>query len=135
MKINKKIYNYIDFELTNYKFYERNIEQIRNDILYASPPPNDGQPRGNSMSDPTLDTVIKLTTPMAIYRMEYNKECIDRALKKLDSYHKEFFEKNYKENNGNNMIKVCYELSISERTYYRMRNKIVEYVGKEMGLV
>jgi len=67
--------------------------------------------------------------------MEYNKQCIERALEKLDTYHNEFFKKNYIQNNGNNKIGVCYELSISERTYYRMRNKIVEYVAREMGMI
>ena len=67
--------------------------------------------------------------------MEHNKECIERALKKLDPYYTKFFEKNYKENNGNNKIGVCYELAMSERTYYRMKGKIIEYVAREMGMI
>lgn len=135
MRIDKKVFDYIDYELTNYKFYEQKIEEVKKEILDSSPNPPDGQPRGNAITNPTLDKVIKLTTPMAIYRMEYNKECINRALQKLDKYHNEFFKKNYIDNNGNNKIGVCYELHISERTYYRIRNKIVEYTGKEMGLI
>ena len=135
MRIAKEIYDYINYELINYKHYDEMINKIRNDIIESSPNPPDGQPKGNKISDPTFDKVVKLTTPMTMYRIEYNKSCIERALKKLDVYQKEFFNKNYKENNGNNKIGVCYELSISERTYYRMRNKIVEYVGKEMGLI
>ena len=133
MRINKRVYNYIDYELSNYKFYEKNIENIRKDILVASPPPPDGQPRGNKTSDPTADKVIQLNTPMAIYRMEYNKDCIERALKKLDIYHNQFFEKNYKDNDDK--IKICNEWPMSERTYYRMKKRIIEYVGKEMGLI
>lgn len=135
MRINKKIYNYIDYELTNYKFYQQKINELRKEIIDSSPNPPDGLPKGNAKTDETLDKVIQLSTPMAIYRMEHNKECIERALKKMDKYHNDFFNKNYKENNGNNKIKVCYELAISERTYYRMKNKIIEYVGKELGLI
>lgn len=135
MRINKKVYDYIDYELINYKYYDEMINKIRKDIIESSPNPPDGLPKGNRITDPTFDKVVKLTTPMTMYRIEHNKHCIERALEKLDIYHKEFFDKNYKENNGNNKIKVCYELAISERTYYRMRNKIVEYVGKEMGLI
>lgn len=135
MRINKKIYNYIDYELTNYKFYEKNIENIRNDILDSSPPPTDGQPKGNKMSNPTVDKVIKLNTPMAIHKMEQNKKCIERALEKLDIDHKDFFEANYIKTNGNEKFKVCNELPVSERTYYRMKNRIIEYVGREMGLI
>lgn len=135
MRINKKIYNYIDYELTNYKFYEKNIEAIRKDILFSSPPPADGQPKGNKTSDPTADKVIQLNTPMAIYKMEQNKECIERALKKLDADHNKFFKMNYIDTDGNNKIKVCYDFPISERTYYRMKNKIINFVGKEMGLI
>ena len=135
MRINKKVYNYIDYELTNYKSYEKKIEAIRQDIISSSPPPADGQPKGNNKSDPTLDKVIRLSTPMAIYKMECNKECIENALKKLDADHKRFFEMNYKETDANNKIKVCYDFPVSERTYYRMKGKIIEYVGKEMGLI
>ena len=95
MRINKKVYNYIDFELSNYKSYEKKINEIRNGIIDASPPPADGQTKGNKKSDPTLDKVIQLSTPLAINRMEYNKACIDRALKKLDKIYNDFFERNY----------------------------------------
>jgi len=136
MRINKKLYNYIDYELTNYKEYAKAIENMKKDIIESSPPPSDGQPTAkNRVTDPTLDKVIQITTPMAIYRMEFNKRCIEKALSKLDSYHNEFFEKNYKENNGNNKIGVCYEMHISERTYYRMKNKVIEYVAREMGII
>ena len=135
MRINKKIYNYIDYELSNYKLYEKKIKEIRKNIIDSSPPPADGQPKGNKTSDPTLDKVMKLTTPLAISRMEYNKECIDKALKRLDVDHNKFFEKNYKETDGNNKIKVCNEMPIGERTYYRMKRKIIEYVAREMGII
>ena len=136
MRINKKIYNYIDYELSNYKFYEKKINEIRNNIIQESPPPADGQPKGkNHISNPTLDKVIELSTPLAIQRMEYNKKCIERALNKLDEYHIKFFEKNYKETDGNNKIKVCNEIPISERTYYRLKGKIIEYVAREMGMI
>lgn len=135
MRINKKVYNYIDYELSNYKFYEKNIEAIRKDILTSSPLPADGQPKGNNTSDPTVDKVIQLNTPMAIYKMEQNKKCIERALEKLDVDHKNFFEANYVKTNGNEKFKVCNDLPVSERTYYRMKNRIIECVGREMGLI
>lgn len=135
MRINKRIYDYIDYELSNYKDYKQKIENIRKNIIDSSPNPPDGLPRGNTTSDPTADKVIGLNTPMAIARMEFNKQCIDKAKDRLDKYHNQFFTKNYIENNGQNKIGVCYELSISERTYYRMKKKVIEYVGKEMGLI
>jgi len=135
MRIDKEVYNYINYELTNYKLYEKRIEDIKKGIIEASPAPMYGVPKGNNVGNPTLYKVIEMSTPLAIHRMEYNKECIERALKKLDIYHNEFFEKNYKENNGNNKIGVCYELHISERTYYRMKSKIIEYVAREMGMI
>lgn len=135
MRINKKVFNYIDYELTNYKFYEKKINEIRNDIIESSSPPPDGQPKGNKTSNPTLEKVISLNTPMAIYRMEYNKECIERALNKLDNEHNNFFQKNYVETDGNNKIKVCNEMPIGERTYYRMKRRLIEFVAREMGMI
>lgn len=133
MKINKKIYNYIDFELSNYKTYEKKIEEIRKGIIDSSPPPADGQPKGNKKSDPTLDKVIELSTPLAISRMEFNKACIDKALKKLDQVHNKFFELNYIKEDS--MIKICNDMPIGERTYYRLKGKIIEYVAREMGMI
>ena len=133
MKINKRIYNYIDFELSNYKAYERKIDEIRKEIIDSSPPPADGQPKGNKKSDPTLDKVIQLSTPLAISRMEYNKSCIDKALKKLDKIHNDFFIRNYIKEES--MIKICNEMPIGERTYYRLKGKIIEYVAREMGMI
>lgn len=138
MRMNKRIYNYIDFELSNYKLYEKKIEEIRKDIIDQNDSSMDGQPKaplGSKISDQTLSKVIQLNTPLAIARMEQNKECIDRALKKLDEDHKKFFNKNYIETDGTNRIKVCYEMPISERTYFRMRSRIIELVGKEMGII
>ena len=138
MGINKKIYDYIDYELTNYKLYEKKIEEIRKDIIDENDSSIDGQPkapRGSKIYNKTLRKVIQLNTPLAIARMEQNKECIDRALRKLDADHNKFFKKNYIETNGNDRIKVCDEIPVSERTYFRMRNKIVEFVGKEMGII
>lgn len=133
MKMNKKVYNYIDFELSNYKSYEKKINEIRNDIIDSSPPPADGQPKGNKTSNPTLDKTIRLSTPLAISRMEYNKACIDRALKKLDKIHNDFFYRNYIKEES--VIKICNEMPVGERTYYRLKGKIIEYVAREMGLI
>lgn len=133
MRINKKIYNYIDFELSNYKTYESKIEEIRKNIIDSSPPPADGQPKGNKISNPTLNKVIELSTPIAISRMEFNKQCIDRALKKLDQVHNKFFERNYI--NEESIVKICNEMPIGERTYYRLKGKIIEYVAREMGML
>lgn len=133
MRINKRVYNYIDFELSNYKAYERKIDEIRKEIIDSSPPPADGQPKGNKTTNPTLDKVIQLSTPLAISRMEYNKKCIDKALKKLDKIHNDFFIRNYIKEES--MIKICNEMPVGERTYYRLKGKIIEYVAREMGMI
>ena len=38
MRINRKVYNYIDYELSNYKSYEKKIEAIKQEIISSSPP-------------------------------------------------------------------------------------------------
>ena len=37
MRINRKVYNYIDYELSNYKSYEKKIEAIKQEIISSSP--------------------------------------------------------------------------------------------------
>ena len=135
MKINKRVFNYIDYELCNYESYKTKIDEIRKDILEESPHPPDGQPRGTTASDITLDKVIKMNTPAALVRMEYTVGCINKILKKLDSEYNKFFKENYEVEKPNNKMRVCSEVHISESTYYRMKRNIIKLVAREMGMI
>lgn len=133
MKIDKKVYKYIDYELQHYEDSKRELEHLRNEILEKGTTPADGQPRGNTVGNPTEQKAMKLVSSTALLKIERNLKAIDRVYTKLSEEYRNFFEYNYIKQVG--IVKVCQEVGIEERTYYRWKDNIIYNVGMEMGLL
>lgn len=133
MRIDKKVYKYIDYELQHYEESKKKLEQLRLDIIESSPAPADGQPKGNITGNPTEQKALKLTSSVALLKIENTVNAIGRVYGQLSQEHKVFFDWNYKRNVG--IVRTCQEIGIAEPTYYRWRDKIVYLVGEEMGLI
>ncbi len=134
MKIDKKVYNYIDYELQHYQENKKKLEEMRADIIDASPEPSDGQPKGKGETGkPTEGKAIKLMSSIAIVKLENTINAIEKVKSRLNEDYQKFFEFNYIKQAG--IVKTCNEIPIGERTYYNMRDKIVFAVGQEMGLL
>lgn len=133
MKIDKKVYNYIEFELQHYEENKEKLKEMRADIIEASPKPSDGQPKGQGgTGKPTERKTVKLMTTIALIQLEKTITAIENVKDRLNDDYKKFFEFNYIKQAG--IVKTCNEIPIGERTYYNMRDKIVYAVGQEMGL-
>lgn len=134
MRIDKKVYKYIDYELQHYEENKKRLEELREDIIESSPLPPDGQPKGQGgTSNPTERKGIKLTSSVALIKIENTINTIDKVYVQLDSDYKKFFDFHYKKGEG--IVRTCQEVGIAEKTYYRWRDNIVNLVGKEMGLI
>lgn len=132
MRIDKKVYKYIDYELLHYEDNKKRLDEIREEILEASPLPPDGQPHGQgSTSNPTEQKAVKLISSVALMKIEKTIGAIDKVYDHLENDYKKFFDWNYKRNAG--IVKTCQEVNISEKTYHRWRDRIVYMVGEEMG--
>ncbi len=134
MKIDKKVYGYIEFELKHYNDNAKKIEEIRANIIETSPEPADGQPKGQGgTSKPTERKGIKLVSSTSLLKMESTNDAIKKVYKQLDKNYKDFFDWNYIKQVG--IVKTCQKVNISEATFYRWRDKIVYAVGEEMGII
>lgn len=133
MKIDKKVYKYIDYELQHYKENKKELERLREEILEKGTSPADGQPRGNAVGKPTEQKAMKLVSSTAILRIEKNLNAIDRVYNTLNPDYQRFFEWNYLKQAG--IVKTCKETGIEERTYYRWKDNIIYNVGMELGLI
>ena len=133
MRIDKKVYKYIDYELQHFEENKKKLEELRLDIIDSSPEPSDGQPKGNSTGNPTEQKGMKLVSSTALLKIESTIKVIDKVYNQLNDEYKLFFNWNYKENAG--IVRTCQEVNISEKTYYRWRDEIVYVVGREMGLI
>ena len=134
MKIEKWKYKYIEGELYDYEKNKKTIDEERMNIIQASPEPADGMPKGSGTNgDPTQSKAMKLISNVALVRMEETVKAIKRVLDKLPEEYKTFFDLHYCQSKG--IVATCMEANISERTYYNYKDRIVELVGHELGII
>ena len=134
MKLPRAVFRYIEHELYHYDVTKREMEELREEIIYSSPPReviavNDDN---GYHSDVVGSKTVKLVTNAALVRMSRVVLAIDKALSKLADEHKQLFELKYRQCLP--WQQVCAEMPTSERTYFRLRRELVEMVALELGL-
>lgn len=133
MKIDKEVYKYIEYELRHFEKNKRKLEELRDEIIESSPEPPDGMPKGQgSTGNPTESKVLKLITSVSIKKLEDTVDAITTVYSNLTEDHQQFFDWNYVKNAG--IVKTCMEVHISEKTYYRWKDTIIDMVATELGL-
>ena len=134
MRIDNKVFDYIEYELRHFKEYEKNLKELELDIIDGNPPPADGQPKGQGKkSSPTEQKAIKIMTNNVMLRMRKTVDAIKLVYEGLDREHQRFFDLNYIERAG--AVKIYTETSLEEWTQRRWRKKIVYAVGRELGIL
>ena len=83
----------IESELYQYWDNKKELEDLQKEILDGSPSPADGQPKGNSTSNPTEQKAIKLRTSRTILAIERRLRYVDNAVSRLNEEEKQIFEK------------------------------------------
>lgn len=64
-------------------------------------------------------------------RLEQVTGAVNRIVLALNPQHKEFYDRLYR--NNQSKIRICMEMFIEERTFYKYKDKIIEDLAKEMG--
>ena len=131
MKLEKSVFRYIEHELYNYKYTIQTIADLRENIIGAVPL-RETVPGTGYISDPTARKATKLVTNTALARMTRTVAAIEKALNRLNQDHRAVFELKYCQFLP--WKKVCDELPVSERTYFRLRRELVYMVALELGL-
>lgn len=134
MKIDKRVYRYIEYEMYHYIEYKKEIQNMREEILEGSPTPADGQPRGTSTGNPTENKALKLSMSVGYAAMEKTINAIDNALEMLTERHRKIFEMIYIKKRKDR-YSMSDDLYISYDTLNRNKNELVEMVGRELGVV
>lgn len=133
MKIDKDIYKYVNKELQRYEETKRTLEEDRAGTIDASPTPPDGQPKGNGTGNPTESKALKLITCKRLQKMEEVVNAITKIYESLSPEYRKFFDVVYIQHYGK--VRACIEANLSEKTYYRWKDNIVEAVARELGLI
>lgn len=134
MKIDKRLYKYIEYEMYHYDEYKKEIEQKKEEILEGSPAPPDGMPKGNATGNPTERKAMKLSMSVGFAAMEKTVKGIDKALSLLKDEHLKLFIQMYRKGRRDK-YKMCDEIHISYRTFQRLRAELVTTVGRELGVL
>ena len=134
MKIDKRLYKYIEYELYHYEQYKKDIELAREEILEASPSPLDSQPKGTKLGNSTESKAVKLNSSVAIMRMEKTVAAVENVAKRLNDLQKTVFELVYIAGR-NDRYRICDELYISIETFKRCKQTIILNMGAELGIL
>lgn len=119
-------------ELYHYWDNVKLLEELKEDIIEASPAPPDGLPRGNTVGSPTESKVMRLNSRAILVTANKIMQ-IENMQKMLNNYEKEVFEVIFKEKRNN--VQAYMQKGITKDMYYNLRNKIVWLTAMEMGYV
>lgn len=127
--VKKKMEN----ELYQYWDNQKELEDLQNDIIEASPEPADGQPRGNATGNSTEQKTVKLRTSRTILALERRLKYVENAINRLNEEEKKVFIIIFKEKHSQKMAET-YKY-ISKDIYYNTYSKIIYFTAVEFGEV
>lgn len=136
MRKDYKLPDWVKTNVTNelYHYWDnvKMLEELKEEIIDASPAPPDGQPRGNQRGKPTESKVMKLNSRAILVTANKIMQ-IENVIKMLNENEKEVFEVIFKDRLGR--IKAYAQRNIPYNMYYAIRNKVVWLTAYEMGFM
>ena len=125
---------FIKNELYHYWDNKRIFDEEEMDIIEESPPPADGQPKGNKTGKPTESKAIRIinkTSTRRLLTIDNRLRGIEKVFKMLVPEEMEVVDLIFKE--GKSQIYTEMNNNISKDTYYNTMNKTIWLVAKEFG--
>lgn len=113
----------------NKEVYDNEIERLTN-----SSPQNDGQPKGNSVSNPVENIVLGINAPR-MERMRREIEAVESVYNALSTEHQKVIRVRFWSDRYRNMPYLWMERSVSykEAQMKRITCRFVTNVGKKLG--
>lgn len=140
MRIRRKpitLTNKVEDILWEYKSYKRELNQLRNEILFGTPSyENTGGGRANTTSDQTGLKVSLLVDHRRIKLLELFIEAIESEFDKLPPERKKFIQIRYWSADGRNSPKwevLATKFHVNRATALRWRDEFCMSVGKRIG--
>jgi len=128
----RDIFKYIEFELYNHERNKKELDETFKDFLGEKPKEGEVRPKGVA-SDPTGRIVTKYLSSRRVSMMSNTIIAIERALARANDEHRQLYHLKYVQCLP--WQRVCDELPVSERTYFRLRKELVVAVAEETGMV
>ena len=117
-------------ELYHYWDNVKMLEELKEEIIDASPAPPDGLPRGNLRGSPTESKVMKLNSRAILVTANKIMQ-IENVIKMLTEEEKEVFKVIFKDRLSH--IQAYATKKITKDMYYQIRGKVVWLTAYELG--
>jgi RinA family phage transcriptional activator len=131
-KLSFEIKRYLEKELRDYQKNKKELEELRLNIMEESPSKELGMPSSpNRGQEQLTPKVYKLMTNVRLKKLAETVDAIDRVIVGLDDSQLAFFDMYYKRGFGR--YKVCMNMPLSEATYFRYKNKIIDSLAEKLG--
>ena len=130
----RAVFRYVEHELYNYDSTKAEIRAMREDILEGTNAPElKPEKMGKYLNgDVVFSKVSRLTSNVALCRMQETVQAIEKALRLLTEEHSHLFQLKYQEQMD--WRQVVMEIPMSERSYFYKRKELVMMVAVQMGL-
>lgn len=135
MKIKPHQKKCIEDDFYHYLDFKRDLDNERERIIYSSPQPPDGNPRGNLTSDNTAKKAI------ALYGYGVGMRAVERCVTAVElmldifgDFYKKVFDMLYIKKRQD-YYAVCDELHISIETLRRKKNEMILKYGCDVGII
>jgi len=123
----------IQNDLNNYIFFEKEIAEKEDENIGIGAQVIDDMPKGQGGDCKSKTEQQALRLIHELEELRRAKKAIEKAVEEMNNDTKDYFYMRYEKEFT--LVKICRELFITDRTYRRINNRIIEKVGKEMGLI
>ena len=130
--LNSRELYYLDRELLKFKEVDRDIWVRTAEVMAKNGEELVGS-RGNRISKPTENTVIKLSSDVPLRNLELFKETVETFLEQLTTEQREIFDLRW----GQSELEweeIAEKLFVSDATIYRKRKTILKTYAKIKGI-
>lgn len=137
ISIRKATFKHVEAELYDYPNAKKQIERLRQEIMYGSSADENVGAGKNSFRSPGRPTELiatRLVTDKRLRNLEEIVDAVESVYNFLDDNQKKLVEMRYwNGRNNRSWERIAIELDVSERTVYNYRKMIVTAIAEKIG--
>ena len=135
LKLDKRTFRHVEKELYDYPETKKEIQRLRNEILYRTAPPDEniGGSRGNMPGNPTEHIATALMTNRRIEYLERVINAIESVYERLPPEKKKLVELRYWSTWEKSWSHIADAIGISVPLAYIWRREIVFAIAERLG--
>lgn len=136
MKLKRATFKYIESELYSYKDTLKEIDWLRDEIIYGNKNNDENIGGGNSNvpGKPTEQIATRLLTHKTLRNLEEVANAITDVYNMVTDDHRKVIELKYFKNNNLTWDDVAYRLNMHRNTAFKLRREVVQLIANKLGL-